>query len=897
MVYQRISLRFFAALTIHGYQLESDVRRDRTDTTNGVGGGLLVYSRIGLRILPYDKYCDNNFNQFCAFSMMTDGSPLHFVLIYRPPNSNMTNVNKLCRILTNMDKNTIVIGDFNLPNVNWQELTATEARARTLLEAVVNEDLAQLVNFPTHLKGNTLDLLITNCQEKVVQIEKAGRLGKSDHDILMIDVCAKLSTTITLSKKPNWNKADANTLLADLSEVNWQAVFGTRSVEEKWAIFKQLLCKAVESHVPLSTCKPATQPRWINREIIKMVRRKKSAWRTFRLYPTEENLGIYKQAEKRVSVKIRNAKRSLEKKLANSNTSNARTFANFIKSKTKGRVGIGPLKDQDGFLVTEDGEMAEILNSFFANVFVREGDLITPLRRPETEEEMAEVTITERQIKHKILKLKEHSAGGPDNISAKILKTAVHEIAQPLQLIFNESLRTGQVPLDWKKAEVVPIFKKGTRGDPGNYRPVSLTSIAGKVMESVLKDAIMDHLVSKSLIRESQHGFMPGKSCTTNLLVFMDGVTAAVDQGVPVDIFYLDFSKAFDKVPHKRLIYKLRQKGMGAQLLDWIENWLSNRTQVVRVGNKKSGESKVTSGVPQGSVLGPTLFTVFIDDIDDYTEGLDAVGKFADDTKGMKLIRGPEDRDKLQKALDNLVTWASEWGMEFNYDKCKIMNVGANNPGYDYTMAGRRLRVVEEEKDIGVWITKNLKPSKQCQAAANMAGAVLTQLSKNFHYRDRHTFKKLYLQYVRPHLEFASPVWSPWSVADKNAIEKIQIRAVNMVSGLTGSTYEEKCRELGLQTLEERRNQQDLTQAHKILTGKDKVNPEILFEKVRTRPGPVTRERGDADNLEGKRARLDIRKYSYSVRIVESWNRLDSIVKNAPTTSQFKRAIKSRLLN
>ena len=189
-----------------------------------------------------------------------------------------------------------------------------------------------------------------------------------------------------------------------------------------------------------------------------------------------------------------------------------------------------------------------------------------------------------------------------------------------------------------------------------------------------------------------------------------------------------------------------------------------------------------------------------IDDIDDYTPLIELLIKFADDTKGLKEIESMADRNKLQATLDNLTKWAQDWGMSFNIPKCKIMHVGRNNPRYEYTMSGKLLAKVEEEKDIGVTVHSSLKPSRHCQKIAATSNTVLHQLTKNFHYRDRHVFKKLYVQYMRPHVEFASPAWSPWSEQDKTLLEKVQIKAVNLVTGLKGLTYEDKCKELGLET-------------------------------------------------------------------------------------------------
>ena len=298
------------------------------------------------------------------------------------------------------------------------------------------------------------------------------------------------------------------------------------------------------------------------------------------------------------------------------------------------------------------------------------------------------------------------------------------------------------------------------------------------------------------------------------------------------------------------------------------------------------------SGVPQGSVLSPPLFTIFINDVDDYAQLIDLLVKFADDTQGLQEINGEEDINKLQLTLDRLVEWAEDWGMKFNIDKCKIMHVGRNNPWYEYFMAGTKLKVVEEEKDIGVTIHNSLKPRKHCKKVVDTENAVLRQLTKNFHFRDRHVFTRLYVQYVRPNLEFASPAWSPWTETDQALIEKVQVRALNCISGLQG-TYEEKCRELGLETLEERRRKQDLLQVYKICSGKDRVQPDLLFTNIGSNPDKHTHFTAGPLNITVKRSRLHIRKNSYAVRVAEDWNDLSHNKTTSRSVAMLKNAIKN----
>ena len=853
---------------------------------------MVVYTRLGTSILSCDKYKDNDFNQFCSFNIMTSSGKLNFVFIYRPPSSDTNNLEKLCQIIRKSDKNTVIIGDFNLPSIDWRRGTA-DAKGRRLLEAAEEADMEQLVNFPTHNKGNVLDLLLTNCPDQVLSIHNEGNLSNSDHCILLIEFLSHFENKNNKKTTPNWSKADIAGIKSYLGNMNWREILTGENLENDWQIFSQILDRTVKKFVPSSTQKSVDKPRWLNRDIVRLLRKKKLAWRTAQAHRTEINQEKYKKLEKEVMNKIRNAKRNLEKKLAYAEGGNStRTFAAYIKSKTKAKSSIGPLKNKSGKIIVGDLDMANELNDFFSSVFSNEDLSRLPAIEPEGTEKIETVQISRSKIIEKIKKLKEKSAPGPDGITPKILKTVANEIAFPLQIIFEQSLRTGIVPQIWKHATVVPIFKKGTKGAAENYRPVSLTCIICKIFESILADRITEHLTVNNLLRNTQHGFVKGRSCTTNLVAFLDKLTSIVDLGGAADLFYLDFSKAFDKVPRKRLLLKLKAKGVDGNILGWITDWLTNRTQAVRVGSQESRKSRVESGVPQGSVLGPLLFDVFIDDIDECAELIELILKFADDTKGLKQIKDDSDRKKLQDTLDELVRWSQSWCMEFNISKCKIMHVGRGNPKFKYFMNGEELKQVEEEKDIGVLVHQSLKPSKHCTKAANMAKSVLRQLTKNFHFRDRHIFKKLYIQYVRPHVEFASPAWSPWNEADIKILEDVQRMAVKMISGLNqGLSYEEKCAEIGLETLEMRRKKQDLIQAYKILNGFDKIKWEDFYTKSMDRTTRVTRATNDPMNLVVPHARLDVRKNSFFVRTPRLWNELPAETKNAPSLAAFKNTI------
>jgi hypothetical protein len=297
--------------------------------------------------------------------------------------------------------------------------------------------------------------------------------------------------------------------------------------------------------------------------------------------------------------------------------------------------------------------MADILNDFFISVFTKVDLSSIPVVEKENAGDMDRITITANVIRKKIQELRIDSAPGPDGITPRLPRSLGESILLPLELIFKKSLETGKVRGDWKQAVVIPIFKKGSKREAGNYRPVSLTSIPCKILESIIKDSIMNHLVSQELINNNQHGFMPGRSCTTNLLTFLEKATAAKDSGKPMDTIYLNFSMAFSKVPYKRLLRKMEAKRINMEVVCWIGDWLDGRTQRVKVNGEMS-EGEVGSGVPQGTVLGPCLFNVFIDDADDSVVGQTELLKFADDTKGLRTEETDQDWQELQSTLDKL---------------------------------------------------------------------------------------------------------------------------------------------------------------------------------------------------------------------------------------------------
>ena len=661
---------------------------------------------------------------------------------------------------------------------------------------------------------------------------------------------------------------------------------------ECWNILKYEIESIIDKCVPFQKQGKRCRKKHLSKEAIRKIMLKQTMWRVYRRTRKDEDYAKYKEALNAATTEIRQSKRSYEQKLACNIKNDSKSCYAYVRSKQNVQDKVGPLEDSAGNIISQGFLMAEYLNGYFSSVFTKEDISSLPVADAKFQGAKSDylglLVVTPELVAKKIKAMKDNKSPGVDGIPPKLLMETVEQISIPLARVFNLSLKEGVVPFEWKEANIIPLFKKGSRNKSENYRPVSLTSVICKLLERLIKDHMVDFLVKHKLINSSQHGFLKARSCLTNMLCFLEEITKWIDVGLPVDIIYLDFQKAFDKVPHQRLLLKLKAHGIGNSITDWIEQWLTDRRQRVVVDGEVSNWKSVLSGVPQGSVLGPILFLIYINDLDDSITS--NVLKFADDTKLFRKVNTDGDKQHLQNDLDRLVKWSEKWQMLFNFGKCKCLHTGHGNLNVNYKMGDTVLGTTVKEKDLGVTISADMKVSGQCGIAASKGNKILGLIRRNITYKGKKLIIPLYKAIVRPHLEYCIQAWRPYRKKDIDTLERIQRRATKMIPELRDLSYEERLKECGLTTLETRRLRGDQIEVFKILNGYENIDRNMFFSLKKD-----SRTRGHEVKLVKDQCRLDIRKHSFSQRTINEWNKLSTDCVTASSVNMFKNKVDTYL--
>ena len=826
--------------------------------------------------------------ELLGVSFRLKGQDFKTFCFYRPPSSGVQVMQSLCDVLSTYfgsSSDFILAGDFNLPFIDWKlGTTATHDEVGQCFLKFCNDfGLTQFIYSPTHQDGNILDLVLGSNKFIVHNTTILSPFSTSDHFMIKAELSIGIKSLKKDKKIRLYNKGDYVGFNAFLLNIDWRDLFSTVStVDEFFGIFQTIVQDGVEIFIPTITKKPFHRKSFpITNETRKLIELKDKLWKKAkrtrsRLTKLEANC-----ASKKLKRFLRKDASVYEKRLADNR--NPKSFYRYVKSRicTKDEIGDVIVDDRT---VKIDSEKCTLFNQYFVSVFTVDNGL-KPVLANRTESKLFSVDFTELVVYNTLKNLPLKRSNGPDQISSLLLKKLAVGVCMPLSIIFQSSLYMSQVPKIWKKANIVPIFKgKGSRTNTKNYRPVSLTCVACRVMESIINKKLMEYLFNNNLFAKEQHGFISQRSTLTQLLTCNEMWLQQLEQKKFLDILYIDLAKAFDSVSHSKLLIKLRAYGIDGYLFSWFEQFLCERYQNVRLGDVESDWLPVVSGVPQGSVLGPTLFLLFINDITDIVS-FSSLMIYADDTK-MTSVFDKYSASKLQHDIDRLTQWLNTWQLGVNPDKCKVLHIGYGNPCCQYTINGVRVEASHEEKDLGVFVSDDLKFSKHCAKIIGRASKRIALIFRAFQSRDPSVMIKIYKIYIRPLLEYNSSVWSPYLLKDIDAIENVQRSFLRRLHGFSEFSYPDRLKLADLEPLELRRIKADLYFLFKIMHKRVHFDFNKFFLKSLN-----VRSRSHGFRLRKKKCRKDLALHCFSNRVVDFWNVLPASVVQEQSLSKFKSLI------
>lgn len=851
------------------------------------GGGVCIY--VKQRINGFRTECRRVASMLhdsilidCVFvKIRIKAAEILLGCIYRPPDCSLEENQNFCQafeMLTNCRSDILMFGDFNYREIDWnrQEIIGSSEAAEQFLGAYQSLHLHQLIDFPTRFRVNNtpslIDLLLTTDEKLITGIESRSPVGKSDHVIIVATLQVSVTTSQTKSQPHlNYWKADYAAIREHLrnTELDQRAT----KYDSMMDVFQDL-----QKYVPSKAQKTKGRKPWVIKSHKTLINKKRRLWHRYRDTGSRGDYELYREASNHVTGVLRDARKRYEETLIDRGP---REFYRYINSTLNSRIQSFALYDAAGDVTTKPETVCEIFADYFESTFVKEDLGSMPSCPPDTRSivSIEDVTFTSEGVLKALSNQKQHSSPGPDGIPAVFLVRSAPAVETVLTAVFEESFEQGKLPDAWKSSIIVPIHKKGDKLSPSNYRPISLTSIACKCMERIIARELTEFITEHHRFSFlSQHGFLPRRSVVSNLLSCLEAWTQAQDEGYPIDVVYVDFAKAFDTVPLRRLLLKLEHMGVRGRLLVWLQDYLTNRKFQVRIDGCLSEKRVVTSGVPQGSVLGPLLFLIYVSDL---PSGMVCrTSLFADDTK---LFGDPSiQHGQITEDLAELESWTNRWLIKLNADKCSILHIGFNNPKLTYYVNEHELGSVEQQTDLGVTISGDLKWGAHIVRIVKRANSTTYLINRAFSGMSERMCRKVYVTYVRPLLEHAVVVWSPYFQKDIDLLERVQRRFTKLTPALRGRPYSERLEVLKLPTLYDRRRRGDLIETYKILHGH--YSSDIDFFQRNMNP----QLRGHSLKLVPvKWSRLSRKNILYN-RVVNDWNNLTEEIVSAPSINNFK---------
>lgn len=816
------------------------IRRDRG--AGGAGGGVLALCKRQLQMRPRPEWwCDDLECIWFTIPSKSLGSSrdLHICLTYIPPDRNLPDrmqcfISNLSDITqNNSSDHFLLIGDFNLPCLNWDSTeplcikkgsVELQNSASNLVNTTNFLGLMQYNNFKNTC-GNVLDLVFSNLVLDISKPNSSIVVEDRFHPAIEIDLkdIGLQHMQHTKSFKLCFRKGNYNAINDIIADFDCSTLYeGT--VDDALSALYSCINEAIDKHVPKQIMGGRHQyPIWFTRALINMIKEKNKYHRLWKKYKNPLDYNVF--------ALLRTRQKSLQEecylnyiKLAQDGIkTNPKLFWSYVKSKRKGTSSYPKDMTYNNNTLKNEQDTCNAFNEFFASMFRLPADSYpdTTLVDPPYNSVTSDIVVTRDEILRLLRSLDKTKGPGSDGIPPVLVVNCADTLAEPLTIILNRSFREGVVPTAWKLADIVPIHKKGSKIPVEHYRPISVLNVFSKVMEKVVHKRVYNN-ISLNIPCE-QHGFVKSKSTTTNLAVFTNSVLRDMDKGGQVDVIYTDFEKAFDRVDHTILLNKIETLGICGNLLRWTESYIKNRNQAVRIGNCRSGVIHVPSGVPQGSILGPLLYVAYLYDIGHCFKNSKFL-LYADDKKVYKKVASIEDCELLQEDLNRLSVYYYKNRINVNADKCTYISFTRKTTpvSYSYSLNNVPLKRVYVMRDLGVLLDPKLTFHDHIECIVNKAfkslGFIL-RVSKPF--KDINCVYVLYFAYVRSVLEYCCSVWNPQYTIYMDMIERIQKRFINHINYRSGlqDDYESSCSRLKFMTLKDRRIVLDMKLLYNVCHG------------------------------------------------------------------------------
>ena len=869
-------------ICINNYNL---IRRDRSRH----GGGIAMYVRDNI---PFSTILSHPSIEFLLISLKLKHCSLLCALFYRPPSSDSTALSLLESSLEAIPpaklKNLVLLGDFNID--------VTTTHLPPLLQSLVDKlSLQQVVSSPTRVtnrSSTTIDHAYISDSLTFNSCVTLPPIEGSDHNCILVSLGVSPPPLPKTSRRKVWlyKRADFDSANRSLSCIP-SFFFPGKDVNAFWQQWADLFLTTMSTFIPSKSILPRRNLPYFSKELVLLVRRKQRHFAQAKRLNTPRSWSKYNKVRNKVTTALRSAKRDYLTKLS-SKVQSPKDFWPLVHKLNPNRQRIPSVLSHQSISADTPSEKVNLLNKFFSSCFSQESQtsLHSPQNLSSSDTSLSSISCSEDEVHHLLSTYKLKTASGPDGISSTMLRNTAPAISPSLTSLFNLSLKSGVVPSAWKSSNVTPILKSGNPTLVSNYRPISLLSLVSKVLERIVHNRVSKYLSTNSLLSNQQFGFRAGSSTQEALLTIINDWHQLLSSNRQIGVVFLDVKKAFDSVPHSQILDSLAKFGISGPLLSWFSNYLSGRLQRVVLDGSSSSPTSVTSGVPQGSILGPLLFIIFMDSISKVPLLSNAkLYLYADDIVLFMPLNNTRDVHTLQDNINLVHQWAKDHGLTLNSAKSNVLPITRSTHPIPLHLCVDRnpIPVVSSVKYLGVTITSKLSWSEHVNNISKATRRQLSLIYRKFANATPQARSHIFRTAVLPKLDYCSSVWDPHLSTLVSSLESVQKYACRVVTKHWRYDYETLLSNLGWQTLRTRRKLQKLKVCYTILSHQSCI-PATTFTP---HPHPSPR-------LHHNRALLTpfvrtvAHKSSFFIDIIPLWNSLSSVIVNSSSPSSFKSRLK-----